>query len=98
MLRTVLVQDSESTNLRLNPQFAPAQLYRTEIDIVPALSQTFVNSVRRGLSEEREGFRRSPQGDHAQLQFALRTRLDLHSSLAAVRAGLASNALRIRST
>jgi hypothetical protein len=55
-----------ANEFRLNPQFAPAQLYRTEIDIVPALSQTFVNSVRRGLSEEREGFRRSPQGDHAQ--------------------------------
>ena len=92
MLRTVLRSGQRIYEFRLNPQFAPAQLYRTEIDIVPALSQTFVNSLRRGLSEEREGFRRSPQGEHAQLQFALRTRLDLHSSLAAVRAGLAFNA------
>ncbi len=43
-----------------------SKLGRTEIDFVPALSQTFVNSVQSALSEERQGLRRSPQRDHAQ--------------------------------
>jgi len=58
--------------LRLNAAVRRGEeLHRAEIDFVPALSQSIVNSVQSAHSEEQQCLRRSSQRDHAQTPIGL---------------------------